>query len=117
MNEDRIEGEARKTVGTIEQAAGSAIGDESLETQGTARHALGTVQDGYGKMRQTVRGLLDDAPAAVATGRDYARRGAFMVTRVATDNTALTAAGASVAVAAVSWLVLRRRARGTKRAK
>lgn len=93
MNEDRVEGGGR----TVKDRA---------ET------ALGTVQDGYDRARDKVREMLDNAPTvreAVATGRDYYRRGADVVTRNATDSTALTLLAAGVAVAAVSWLILGRR--------
>lgn len=76
------------------------------EIAGKARQAAGSV-------RGRVRDIAAEAPAAarevVATGRDYARRGAFTITRVATDNTALTALVAGAAVAAVGWLLLGRR--------
>jgi uncharacterized protein YjbJ (UPF0337 family) len=113
MNEDRIEGTGRKAAGKAEEAIGKLAANDRLETRGTVNQALGTVQDGYGRARDAVRGLLDGAPAAardaVATGRDYYRRGTAAVTTRATDNTALTLLAAGVAVAAVSWLVFGRR--------
>lgn len=121
MNEDRIEGKARKAVGTLEEGAGSLSGNDRLEAKGTIEHARGTLQDGYGRVREKVKDLVDEAPAAArdayATGRDYARRGAVTVTRVASDNTALTALVAGVAVAAVGWLVFgrTRSGKGAKR--
>jgi uncharacterized protein YjbJ (UPF0337 family) len=115
MNDDELEGKARKAVGAVQEGAGRLVGDEELEGRGVFNQAVGTLQDGYGRVRGAVKDLVEDAPGAArdayATGRDYARRGAVTVTRVASDNTALTALVAGVAVAAVGWLVLGRRRR------
>ncbi len=113
MNEDRIEGSGRKIAGKAAEALGKLAANDRLEARGVVDQALGTVQDGYGRARTRVREMLDAAPAAardaVATGRDYYRRGSEAVTRNATDNTALTLLAAGVAVAAVSWLVFGRK--------
>ena len=113
MNKDRIAGGARKLGGDAEAFLGRATNDDDLEAQGSLDHALGSVQEGYGRVRDTILDLIDDAPGAareaVQTGRDYYRRGAAAVTRTAGDNTALTLLAAGVAVAAVSWLVFGRR--------
>jgi uncharacterized protein YjbJ (UPF0337 family) len=117
MNEDRIEGTVKKAGGAVEEAAGKIVGDEELETKGILNQAVGTVQDGYGKVRDKVKDLIEDAPAAartaIDTSRDYARRGSVAVTRAAGDNGNLSmiAVGAAVAVAgaALSWFLLGRK--------
>lgn len=112
MNEDRIEGTARKVTGGFQKAAGDLAANDRLAGKGAVNQALGTVQDGYGRARETVRELLDKAPSAreiVDTGRDYYRRGSAAVTRSAVDNSGLTLLAAGVAVAAVSWLLFGRK--------
>lgn len=113
MNEDRIEGTAKKLVGGAQEAIGDAIGNDRLEAKGLLNQATGVVQDGYGKVRDKVLDIIDDAPAtardAVDTGRDYYQRGAAAVTRTMGDNTALALLAAGAAGAALSWLMFRRR--------
>jgi uncharacterized protein YjbJ (UPF0337 family) len=116
MNEDRIEGTARKVVGTAQEVAGKVANDEALEGKGYLNQAAGTLQDGYGKVRGKVKDLIDDAPTvargAVDTGRDYVRRGSAAITRTAGDNTALVLMAAGIAGAALGWFALSRRGRG-----
>ena len=113
MNEDEIEGTATKPGGSVQEAAGKPTGDERLEARGYLDQALGAVQDGYGKVREKVRDLIEDAPAsareAIDTGRDYARRGSVAVARTAGDNTALVLLAAGAIGAAIGWLAWSRR--------
>lgn len=118
MNEDRVEGTAKKVVGVGQEVAGKVTGDEKLEGKGYLNQAAGAVQDGYGKVREKVKDLVDDAtPAAkdaIDKGRDYARRGSAAVARTAGDNTALMLLGVGIAGAAIGWLTLGRRRREKK---
>lgn len=118
MNEDRVEGTARKAVGAVQETAGNLVGDDQTEAKGILNQAVGTVQDGYGKVRDKVKELIEDAPATardvVDTGRDYVRRGSLVVTETAGDSQRLTiiaAPTAAVAGAAISWLVFGRKSR------
>jgi LPXTG-motif cell wall-anchored protein len=115
MNEDRIEGTAKKVVGAVQEAAGTVTNDPQVEAKGRLNQTVGTVQDGYGKVRDKVRDLLDEAPAtardAVDTGRDYYRRGSVAVARTMGDNTALALLAAGAAGAALGWLMFSRRKR------
>jgi uncharacterized protein YjbJ (UPF0337 family) len=117
MNEDRIEGTVKKVGGTVQELAGKATNDRELEAKGYLNQALGTVQDGYGKVRDRVKDIIDDAPetarGAIDTGRDYYRRGSAAVARTAGDNTAMILLAAGVAGAALGWLALSRRGRKT----
>lgn len=116
MNEDRIEGTAKKVIGAVQEDVGKLAANDRLEAKGVVNQAVGTLQDGYGKVRDKVKDLVEDAPDTVreayATGRDYAQRGAVTVTRVASDNTALTALVAGVALAAIGWLAFGRSKKG-----
>ena len=113
MNEDRIEGAAKKAVGKAQETIGEFAANDQLEAKGRLNQAVGTVQEGYGKVRDKVRDLIDEAPTAardaVDTGRDYYRRGTAAVTRTMGDNTGLVLLAAGAAGAALGWLVFNRR--------
>ena len=118
MDEDRIEGTARKVVGAAQETIGDVAGNDRLEARGLINQATGVVQDGYGKVKSKVLDIIDDAPSAareaVDTGRDYYQRGAAAVTRTMGDNTALTLLVAGAAGAALSWLIFRKRGGSTE---
>ena len=113
MNEDRIEGTAKKVIGSAQETIGNVAANDRLEAKGLLNQATGVVQERYGKVREKVRDIIEDVPGAareaVDTGRDYYQRGAVAVTRTMGDNTALTLLAAGVAGAALSWLIFRRR--------
>jgi len=115
MNKDRIKGTAKQAEGAVLEKIGEIGGDSQLEARGRIDQAVGTVQEGYGKVRGKVRGLIEEAPAAardaVDTGRDYYRRGTAAVTRTMGDNTALVLLAAGAAGAALGWLAFSRRKR------
>ena len=73
MNDDEIKGTVKKVGGTVQEVAGKVTGDEQLEGKGYLNQAVGTVQDGYGKVREKVKDLIDDATPvakdAIDTGR------------------------------------------------
>ena len=51
MNSDTLEGQGRNVGGQIKQAVGNATGDGALQDRGVADQVSGTVQNGYGKVR------------------------------------------------------------------
>jgi uncharacterized protein YjbJ (UPF0337 family) len=118
VNEDRIEGTAKKLVGGVQETVGDVTGDETLQGKGLLNQAGGIVQDGYGKVRDKVKDIIDDAPStaktAVDTGRDYYQRGSAAVTRTMGDNGALALLAAGVAGAAISWFLFGRRGGSSK---
>lgn len=121
MNEDRIEGTVKKVKGAAQEAIGDVANDDTLAAKGILNQAVGSVQDGYGKVRDKVKDLVGDAPAtakdAVETGRDYVRRGSAVVTRTVNENstTVLTVGiGAVVVGALASWLLVGRGKKKTK---
>ncbi|HEY0271455.1 MAG TPA: CsbD family protein [Sphingomonas sp.] len=118
MNEDRIEGTAKKVVGAVQETVGDVTGDEALQGKGLLNQAGGVVQDSYGKVRDKVKDIIDDAPAtaktALDTSRDYYQRGSAAVTRTMGDNGALALLAAGAAGAALSWLIFGRRGGASK---
>ena len=55
MSENRIEGAAKKAVGSIKEETGKVTGDASLEAKGKAERAEGTVQNKVGKVQDALR--------------------------------------------------------------
>jgi uncharacterized protein YjbJ (UPF0337 family) len=113
MNEDQIEGTAKKVVGSVQETVGDITGDEALQGKGLLNQASGIVQDGYGKIREKVKDIVDDAPAtakaAMDSSRDYYQRGSAAVTRTMGDNGALALLAAGLAGAAISWALFGRK--------
>ena len=113
MNEDKIEGTAKKVVGQVQETVGDLTGDDSLQGKGLLNQAGGIVQDGYGKVRDKVKDIIDDAPAsaktAIDTSRDYYQRGSAAVTQSLGDNGTLALLAAGVAGAVISWFLFGRR--------
>jgi uncharacterized protein YjbJ (UPF0337 family) len=62
MDKDRIAGAAKQAVGGIKQAAGKAVGDKKLETEGAAQKPDGAVQNTVG-VRRSLRPRLTFAGA------------------------------------------------------
>ncbi|MGR4893125.1 CsbD family protein [Sphingopyxis sp. LARHCG72] len=58
MDDNRIKGEATKIKGSIKEAAGKITGDRSLQAEGAAEKAAGTVQAAAGKAADKVRDAL-----------------------------------------------------------
>ena len=56
MDKDRIEGSAEQTKGAVKEAAGKALGDKKLETEGKTDKAAGKVQNAVGGLKDSLRG-------------------------------------------------------------
>jgi uncharacterized protein YjbJ (UPF0337 family) len=56
MDKDRIKGSAEQAKGAVKVAAGRAIGDKKLETEGQADKAAGKVQNAVGGLKDALRG-------------------------------------------------------------
>jgi uncharacterized protein YjbJ (UPF0337 family) len=56
MDKDRIKGSAEQIKGTVKEAAGKALGDKKLETEGKTDKAAGKVQNAVGGLKDAVRG-------------------------------------------------------------
>jgi uncharacterized protein YjbJ (UPF0337 family) len=53
MTDDRISGSAKNIGGQVEEGFGRVTGDESMQLEGRARQAEGTLQDVYGQAKET----------------------------------------------------------------
>ena len=56
MDKDRIEGSAKQAKGTIKKAAGKALGDAKLESEGKTDKTTGKVQNAIGGLKDSLRG-------------------------------------------------------------
>ena len=56
MDKDRIIGSAKKIKGSIKEAAGKAVGDAKLESEGKADKVEGRVQNAIGGIKDALRG-------------------------------------------------------------
>ena len=56
MDDDRIEGSAKKMKGDLKSAAGRALGDSKLEAEGSADRTEGRVQNALGGLKDTLKG-------------------------------------------------------------
>jgi uncharacterized protein YjbJ (UPF0337 family) len=56
MDDDRIEGGAKKIKGNIKEGVGKLTGDSKLETEGKADQVEGRVQNTVGGIKDTLRG-------------------------------------------------------------
>jgi len=55
MDKDRIIGSAKKIKGEIKEAAGKAVGDAKLESEGKADKIEGKIQNAVGGLKDTLR--------------------------------------------------------------
>jgi uncharacterized protein YjbJ (UPF0337 family) len=56
MDKDRIKGSAEQAKGKIEEAAGKAMGDKKLESEGKGDQVKGKVQNAFGGLKDALRG-------------------------------------------------------------
>jgi len=56
MNKDRIAGSAKQLKGSIKVAAGKALGDARLKSEGKAEKVAGKVQNAVGGLRDALKG-------------------------------------------------------------
>jgi uncharacterized protein YjbJ (UPF0337 family) len=55
MDENRVQGTARKLVGRVQQEIGRAEGDLGKQVKGQFNEAVGAAQDKYGQAKDTAR--------------------------------------------------------------
>ena len=60
MDKDRIAGSAKEIKGSIKEAAGKALGDAKLQSEGKADKVEGKVQNAVGGLKDTVRDALKE---------------------------------------------------------
>jgi uncharacterized protein YjbJ (UPF0337 family) len=61
MDKDRIEGKVEKAKGYIKDKAGEILNDPDLEAEGEAERLKGEVKDQFGKAKDKVREVVDEA--------------------------------------------------------
>jgi len=112
MNEDRIVGAARNMVGDAEHGLGNAFGNDKLKGDGVVDQVAGSIQQGYGKVKDTIVGVIDDTPAAFAgavdRSRQLTRHGDEAIRDRLGDNGSLYLLAGTVALFALGAFVLTR---------
>jgi uncharacterized protein YjbJ (UPF0337 family) len=56
MDKDRIKGSVEQAKGAIKEAAGKAMGDSKLESEGKTDKVAGKVQNAVGGLKDALRG-------------------------------------------------------------
>ena len=56
VDDDRVEGSAKKLKGNIKEAAGKVLGDSKLEAEGKGDKVAGKVQNAVGGIKDAIRG-------------------------------------------------------------
>ena len=60
MDRDEIKGKVEKAKGYVKDKAGEILNNPDLEAEGEAERVAGTVREGYGKAKRTVREGIED---------------------------------------------------------
>ena len=60
MDENRMEGAARKLAGKAQGAAGDVLGDPKMQVEGRIREAAGEGQRAYGEAKDTAKAMTED---------------------------------------------------------
>lgn len=55
MDKNQFKGEAKKATGKVKETAGSATGNEKMESEGKAEHAKGSVQKEFGDAKSEAK--------------------------------------------------------------
>ena len=55
MDKDRVAGSAKQAGGSIKEAAGKALGDKKMESEGAAKKFEGKVQNAVGGVKDAIR--------------------------------------------------------------
>jgi uncharacterized protein YjbJ (UPF0337 family) len=112
VNEDRIMGSARDVVRKAEHGLGDAVGSDKLKGNGLVDQATGTIQHGYGVVKDAVADAIDDAPGSLAgaldRGRELGRQGNEAVRDRIGDNGPLYLLAGAIAVFAIGAFALTR---------
>ena len=56
MNKDQVNGRAETAKGNVKEAAGKAVGDSKLQTEGVADQVKGKVQNTVGGLKDAMKG-------------------------------------------------------------
>ena len=55
MNKDQVKGRVEEAKGKVKEVAGKVVGNPTLEQKGRVQQAVGTVQAGYGDLKDAVK--------------------------------------------------------------
>ena len=114
MNGDRIEGGVRYVKGKMEKGVGDIASDTKWQADGIVDQVAGGAQNLYGRAKDRVQDIIEDAPDMLNDASDKVRDAAQQGRAVANDqmrsNPWMLAAAVGVVGYAVSWLIHGQRA-------
>lgn len=55
MNKDQIAGTAKQVKGDVKETVGKLIGDKTMENKGKVQNTAGTIQKGYGDVKEDLK--------------------------------------------------------------
>ena len=58
---DKIKGIADKAAGSVKQKVGNAVGNPRLQVEGAAQKRVGEAEQAYGKAKDAVKKVIDNA--------------------------------------------------------
>lgn len=109
MNEDEFKGGVRYVKGKIEKGAGDVTDHTKWQADGIVDQVAGGAQNLYGRVKEKMKDVIDDAPDAFAdasdTAREYAHQGRVVAREQVKRNPLALVAAAGVIGYALSWLV------------
>ncbi|WP_445191846.1 CsbD family protein [Sphingomonas sp. Tas61C01] len=109
MNQDEIEGGVRYVKGKIEKNVGDVASSASWQADGIVNQVAGGAQNLYGRAKDHVEDLIDDAPGMLQEAGDRARhvasRGRDVANEQMKQNPWALAAVVGVVGYAISWLI------------
>src|SRR5258707_13230955 len=73
MNEDRVIGNAKNVGGQVEEGFGRATGDVKAQLQGKAKQMEGTLQDVYGKAKESAASAAEAIRERASEAEDVLR--------------------------------------------
>jgi len=68
VDSNRIEGTAKDAIGKVQDGMGGLLGDGAMQAKGKAQQAVGQAQDYYGDRLDTARDFVADQPLLAILG-------------------------------------------------
>ena len=59
MNKDQVKGRINETKGKAKKVAGKVLGDKDLELEGRVQSSIGSVQAGYGDLKEDIKKAIE----------------------------------------------------------
>jgi uncharacterized protein YjbJ (UPF0337 family) len=114
MNDDQLKGALRDVKGKIEKGAGDITSDTKWQADGIVDQVAGKTQNLYGRAKEKVQDVIDDAPGVLSDAgekvRDVANQGRTVANEQVKQSPWTLIAAAGIIGYGLSWLVHGKRA-------